>query len=205
MKEPLTMEQRKLVAEHYKYAERLADRRVRSCLPPEDRRQEAYIGLMYAARTFDPGMGWQFKTYAARRIVGAIIDAERRPGSQLLKLTRWDQRNGGKQVLVRFADSSTVEVGWNDGTKKEKALASIAFVDPEPAPTLDDRDAIDAALQCLQPHERTIAVMYFFAGATMKRIGERVGLSESRVSQTIAAMLERLREHTALSHYAKGA
>lgn len=199
------MEQRALVAEHYKYAEWLADKRVRSCLPPEDRRQEAYIGLVDAARRFEPDQGWQFKTYAARRIVGAIIDAERRPGSQLLKLTRWDQRHGGKQVLVRFADSSTVEMPSPKGGTVSVPLANVAFVDPEPAPTLDDRDAIEAALALASGEEWYIVERHFLGGATMKTTGMELGMSESRVSQLAARVVELLRHHTALSHYAKGA
>jgi len=205
MKEPLTAEQRELFARHSQYAEWLADRRVKSCLPPEDRRQEAYIGLMHAAREFDLSLGFKFQTFAHRRIVGAIIDAERRPDSALVKTSRMARNRGEREVRALFADSTYVETVTAGGNKKMKLLSSLVFTTSDPPPACEDRDAIDAALAGLPARDARIAAAYWLHGFTMKQAAELVGVSESRVSQILSRVVERLRRHTALSHYAKGA
>jgi RNA polymerase sigma factor for flagellar operon FliA len=48
---------------------------------------------------------------------------------------------------------------------------------------IEARDRMRAALGQLPPRERRIVSLYYFGEATMKQIGEEIGVNESRVSQ----------------------
>jgi RNA polymerase sigma factor for flagellar operon FliA len=45
----------------------------------------------------------------------------------------------------------------------------------------------------LPPRERRILALYYFGEATMKQIGQQIGVNESRVSQLHARAIQRLR------------
>ncbi len=55
------------------------------------------------------------------------------------------------------------------------------------------RDIANRALACLPPRERTIVILYDSREMTMKQIGARLRIDESRVSQLHSAAVERLR------------
>ena len=55
------------------------------------------------------------------------------------------------------------------------------------------RDIANRALECLSPRERTIVTLYDSREMTMKQIGARLRIDESRVSQLHSAAVERLR------------
>ncbi len=55
------------------------------------------------------------------------------------------------------------------------------------------RERVRAALAALPARERRIIELYYYAGATMKQIGARIGVNESRVSQLHARAIARLR------------
>lgn len=55
------------------------------------------------------------------------------------------------------------------------------------------RRRVRAALAQLPPRERRILSLYYFGEATMKQIGQQIGVNESRVSQLHARAIQRLR------------
>ena len=55
------------------------------------------------------------------------------------------------------------------------------------------RDRVRKALAQLPPRERRIVGLYYFGEATMKQIGDAIGVNESRVSQLHARAIQRLR------------
>jgi RNA polymerase sigma factor for flagellar operon FliA len=55
------------------------------------------------------------------------------------------------------------------------------------------RDRVRAALVQLPARERRILSLYYFGDATMKQIGQQIGVNESRVSQLHARAIQRLR------------
>jgi RNA polymerase sigma factor for flagellar operon FliA len=55
------------------------------------------------------------------------------------------------------------------------------------------RDRVRAALVQLPARERRILSLYYFGDATMKQIGQEIGVNESRVSQLHARAIQRLR------------
>jgi len=57
----------------------------------------------------------------------------------------------------------------------------------------EQRELLNRALLCLSERDREIITLYYQDDLTMKEIGERVGVDESRISQVHAAALARLR------------
>jgi RNA polymerase sigma factor for flagellar operon FliA len=64
---------------------------------------------------------------------------------------------------------------------------------PDPIDTLEKREAARWMFGGLDRKEREILALYYFEGLTMKEIGRRLGLSESRVCQIHGEVLDRLR------------
>ena len=56
------------------------------------------------------------------------------------------------------------------------------------------RERMRAALRAIPSRERKIVTMYYFEEATMKQIGDAIGVNESRVSQLHARAIARLRK-----------
>ena len=61
------------------------------------------------------------------------------------------------------------------------------------APT-ELRQRMKAAMRAIPARERRIITMYYFEEATMKQIGDAIGVNESRVSQLHARAIARLRK-----------
>ena len=57
----------------------------------------------------------------------------------------------------------------------------------------EQRDLLSRALGCLSERERSIITLYYRQTLTMKQIGERLGIDESRVSQLHSGAVARLR------------
>jgi RNA polymerase sigma factor for flagellar operon FliA len=61
----------------------------------------------------------------------------------------------------------------------------------------EQRDILNRALSCLSEREREIVILYHAREKTMKQIGERLNIDESRVSQIHSAAVLRLRSSVA--------
>lgn len=61
----------------------------------------------------------------------------------------------------------------------------------------EQRDILSRALGCLTERERSIITLYYRDAVTMKQIGNRLGIDESRVSQLHSGALARLRTRVA--------
>jgi RNA polymerase sigma factor (sigma-70 family) len=69
-----------LIEQHMAFARTLAHRlrqRLAACADAEQLESDAYLGLLMAARSFNPQRQVKFRTYAARRIYGAMLDGLR--------------------------------------------------------------------------------------------------------------------------------
>ena len=82
----------------------------------------------------------------------------------------------------------------------DEAIASshyASLVDkrhPDPVDELQKQEATGVVMEELERKERQILRLYYFAGLTMKEIGGRLSLSESRVCQIHGQALERVRD-----------
>jgi RNA polymerase sigma factor for flagellar operon FliA len=185
------------------------------------------LGLVEAARRFNPSRGASFATFARHRIRGAIADILRKldPVSHYLRRQQKTaertisaltvtkrrpptEREIARRLRLRMDDwrklSRTLyEAGCSvngfasQGTVPLDYLASRG-PDPErQAAAAELRHMLGGALQVLPPRERHVIHSYDFEGWTLKRIGAELGVNESRVCQIRSAALKRLRQHFA--------
>ncbi len=160
--------------------------RIRPRLPVSVSDDELYsagmVGLMTASRSYDPSRGAEFKTYAYHRIRGAILDELRRldflPRSQ-----REKARREGHEPPA-FVGIPTDEDG-------QESLAA----DPVEAALENQELMASLREQILQLPEkmRVVMTLYYSEGLRMREIGERLHLTESRVSQIHSNAIARLR------------
>jgi RNA polymerase sigma factor FliA len=88
----------------------------------------------------------------------------------------------------------------------EENLAASPGDDPfELCYRREQRDIFRRVLECLTERERSVMTLYYQDALTMKQIGSRLGIDESRVSQLHSGAIARLRARVAaLVHAAAG-
>jgi RNA polymerase sigma factor for flagellar operon FliA len=203
-------------------AEREVQRLPRS-VDVEDLKSEGFTGLNDAIHRFDPSRGFKFKTFASRRIRGAMMDALRR--------LDWQPRNERQRVVLvegaRAAlreelgrEPSDLEIARRLRLKErdvqrlqprqmhsvsdrrqssqeegEHALDSIAESREEsPLDQAHRKDLLEELGRVLTPKERAILAMYYLEGLTFRQIGQHLSITESRVCQIHTNVKRRLRQ-----------
>jgi len=186
----------------------------------DELRSAGYLGLMEAVKRFDPARGVLFGTYAPPRIRGAMLD-DLRNTDPVPRLQR--QRAAGeahaRQVLTdhlgrRPTDDEVAGLlGLSPAELAEGQPAKVHHLDaPLPrqpddahrtttlADVLPGRGdqrapwAFQAMLRVLETDELVVLYLNFEKGHTLKKVGEVLHLSESRISQLRSAALRRLRD-----------
>ncbi len=134
----------------------------------DDLAQEGMLGLLRAARRFDPGRGLQFSTFAYHHIVGAVKDAIR--------------RRGGEPVCLSLDEPLS---GDDGGT----------MADFLPAPDADMDGDMEASrlLGLLPPRERTVVEAIVMGDLSAREVAPVLGVSRIRVWQIKSRALERMR------------
>jgi RNA polymerase sigma factor for flagellar operon FliA len=181
------------------------------------------VGLVEAARRFNPSRGASFATFARHRIRGAIVDSLRKldPVSRYLRrqqktaeriisaLTAAKQRPPTEREIAR-----RLRLRVDDWQKLTRTLYEAGcpvngftpqdtvpldhlpsrLPDPERHAHTEELSRILAsAMETLPPRYRHVIHSHDFEGWTMKRISQELGVNESRVSQIRTAALKRLR------------
>src|SRR5207244_7708861 len=103
-----------------------------------------------------------------------------------------------ERTIVRINTiESTSPLAHADSIDSASLPAVLVPSEPPSPDTLFEqsevRSRVRAAMAKLPPRERHIVRLYYFADATMKQIGEAIGVNESRVSQLHARAMQRLR------------
>jgi RNA polymerase sigma factor (sigma-70 family) len=140
---------------------------------PAEHVSHAWMGLQDAARKFDRRhrAGATFKTYAAFRIRGAILDG-----------LRAEQGRNGQGEFNRSLESLDAEI---PGTNRPAHVRDLV-----PGPAV--RPAVDLefwriACKGLNKSERILLLLYFIEGLPLWQIGQRhIGVCESRCSQMLS-------------------
>ena len=166
--------------------ETFAERRVRGAMIDALRRDAWPRGVRRVRRELEAARE------ALRRELGGeptLADLAKRVGADESRLER---------TIVRISTiESTSPMAHADGIDSASLPAVLVPSEP-PAPDFlfeqsEVRDRVRAAMAKLPPRERHIVRLYYFAEATMKQIGESIGVNESRVSQLHARAMQRLR------------
>lgn len=175
-----------------------------------------FIGLIQAARSFDPTRGLSFSTHAYKRITGEILD-QLRSDDWLPRLTRsrWtalqETIRGLEQHLGRTASHEEIatasELTLEDlhDLINESNYAVVATEDVDPhllemyEPVAGDtRDCIQhshlqSLLDRLNERQRRIVQLYYEEDRSMSEVGALLGITESRVSQLHTEMIDQLK------------
>jgi len=110
--------------------------------------------------------------------------------------SRFDRRRGSERAWL-FAIARNAAL---DELRKRKRRASLGELEPvDPSAAADESDpiqraAIRAALAELDPRERELVALKFFAGMSNAEIGVVIGASESNAGTRLCRVVAKLRE-----------
>ncbi len=181
------------VEEHLGLARQAAGRFWNEFRPPvdlEDVVSEAFIGLMKAARMFDPSKGTAFTTFAGMKIRYHLLDWLREQSwisrSELAKV------RAGKAVMHAVLSLSVpVSVGgYGDLMPLEDALGDV----DDNLAQIERRDEVKAMIRRLPRKQRQVLEGYYLGEQTMREVAMDLDLSESRVSQLHGDAMRELAE-----------
>lgn len=179
----------------------------------------ARLGLLEAAKRFDPKFNVDFKTFAYYRVKGAIYDGLRKTGwiprSLYAKIKFEQASNEYLQVVSeRSSGGGSKRAGseeeWSEIYETVNSLASIYIISldaSEEPMDIEDKRANDIeqkaefqkikefmrqAIEDLPEKERKLVKMYYFQNRTLEEAGEKLRLSKSWTCRLHARALELL-------------
>ncbi|MEY4713414.1 MAG: polymerase sigma factor FliA [Pseudomonadota bacterium] len=216
--------QEQLVLSHMPMVKRVAFH-LRGRIPPlldlDELVQVGMLGLIEAARGYDPRRGIPFEHFALSRVRGAMLDEVRRV-SDLTRSSVTFNRNenaaahklvaelGRKPTQGEVAQSMGKNIGdyhreqgqaWRSETfsieeVSEEVMNIAAERATQPEAQVERAQLLDAltgAIQELPEREQLIISLYYVEELNLKEIGEILGVSESRISQLLTAIAKKLR------------
>ena len=167
------------------------------------------VGLVEAARDFDPELGHQFTTYAYHRVRGAILDG--------LSTMSWFRRAdyhrgryeaGASDIVESSMQETRSDLDWFRSTANSLCGSFIVSqLSPEVHETPDQRseispsdqlvatevaDRVVSLISTLEEQEHTLIRRVYFDGWSIKRAGEELGISKAWASRIHSRTLERL-------------
>lgn len=184
-------ERNELVIKYMPLADRLAmnrKRKVARSVDLDELKSAAYVGLIDAANKFDTSKASQntkdpFASYAARRIVGQMMD--------YLRSCNWIG-NRKKTIPVFSLDTGERPSDNEEGVVKKSWLVSNF---PQPAEKLNKDELFERVVRGLPHKVKEVFRLYYIHDKTMKEVGEAIEISESRVSQMISQHKKYLKEN----------
>ena len=137
----------------------------------EELQSASYLGLVEAANRFDESKGVTFSTFAYPRINGAILDHLR-------------QQSWGKRTDPKAAYSLDVLIEDN------MAMKDMLVAKEE----VNSDEMLEVVSKDLDKQAELVIRSYFIDDCSMKEVGEKFGVSESRISQLISKYRNRIKE-----------
>jgi len=188
--------------------------------------QVGMIGLIEAARAFDPTKGVAFESYAHSRVRGAMIDEVRRlsflPRSAVAFNKSHSSANQAlatelgraptQAELAEFMGRELESFEKDRGSARQFERYSMEVVSEEvmnireqesrqPDALVEESQMMNAlteAIDGLPERDKLVISLYYVEELNLREIGEVLGVSESRVSQILSANVKKLR--TQLQH-----
>ncbi len=219
-----------LILAHMPMVKRVAVH-LKARLPPfmelDELVQVGMVGLIEAARSFDPTKGFEFEHFALSRVRGAILDEVRRQ-SFLPRSAVAFNKNENEAVHVLAAELGRAptqaelalymgkdieEFHKERGQAKRFETFSMEVVNDEvmsmpgdsamqPEVIVEEAEFMEAVVQAIEElpeRERMVMSLYYVEELNLKEIGEVLGVSESRVSQILSAVVKKLRQNLQIS------
>ena len=189
----------------------------------DDLFQIGCIGLMKAIDNFDVTQNVKFSTYGVPMIIGEVKRFLRDSSTIRVSRSMRDTAYRAMQVRERITaeknqEPSVEEIAKELGVKKEDVVLALeAIVEPvslyEPvfsdgADTIyvmdqvgdanDDMNwlnelALKEAIRSLEPREKRILSLRFFAGKTQTEVAKEIGISQAQVSRLEKGALEKIK------------
>jgi len=167
--------------------ETFAERRVRGAMIDALRRDAWPRGVRRVRRELEAA-----REQLRRELGGepSVADLAKRVGADEARLGR---------TILRISTIESTSPMANVDAIDPASLPPVLVPTAPPAPDRQYEDNevrinVRAALAALPPRERRIVSLYYFKEATMKQIGQEIGVNESRVSQLHARAMARLRK-----------
>lgn len=207
---------RETIACHYlAYARALAaqtyGRRITDELEFDEYLQFATVGMMESLDRFDPSQGVLFKTFATRRITGAILSGVASLSERQQQLVM--ARRVAEERTASLSAESTLELdpesilrelaGIGVGLALGFILDGTGMVETSEAALPDNtyarielrqfQERIVHLLKKLTAREEEVVRMHYFHGSSFDEIAEQLGLTKGRISQLHKQALGRLR------------
>jgi RNA polymerase sigma factor for flagellar operon FliA len=183
--------------------------------------QVGMIGLLEAARAYNPGRGIDFENFAHSRVRGAILDEVRRlsflPRSAVAINKSHSEAThllsvqlGRTPTQAELAEHLGLDI---EDFHKERAQAQrfetyslevvteevmnlSADADQQPEAIVEHQEfmqALTQAISDLPEREQLVMNLYYVEELNLKEIGEVLEVTESRVSQLLSAVVKKLR------------
>jgi RNA polymerase sigma factor for flagellar operon FliA len=187
-------------------------KRLPSSVDRDDIIGAAELGLVEAARNFDPSRGVLFKTFAFYRIRGAVYDSLRKMGwpmgdarlrfeagaTEYLK----DYTGAGESTVAAPSYGELQQLTSAVLTSYMLSLDRAKFQIADPAAVSaeeallhrDQLRRVKEAMSKIPATNRLLIEQYYFHDETLEEIGNRLGLSKSWVCRLHAKSLDMLRD-----------
>lgn len=213
-----------LVLAHLSLVKRVAlhlKARVPAFMDLDELIQVGMIGLLEAARAYDPSKGVDFENFAHSRVRGAMLDEVRRlsflPRSAVAFNKSHNEtihalaselgRTPTQAEVADFMGKDIEEFHKERGKAWQFETYSLEVVTEEVMSIADDSsqqpdaivehaefmDAVTSAITELPEREQLVMQLYYVEELNLKEIGEVLGVSESRVSQILTTVVKKLR------------
>lgn len=164
----------KLVTSNLKYVVRIAKRYVWTNIPIYDLISEGNLGLITAAKNFNPSFGTKFITYADRWIRQSI--------AEYVKNYNLDTEFTGADDYV-FDNEVDVDLIDDEFEERVHSIQSR-------------EDAVNELMTCLSKRENEVLTAYFGLNGkeqqTLEEIGKTMSLTQERVRQIKDKCIEKL-------------
>lgn len=154
------------------------------------------LGLVQAAQRYRDDRGASFSAYAARRVKGQVLDAlrERDPLTRSARKAFRAAREANADLPSPISEMS-LDKCLDAGYEPRPSLA----LQPGAQGPRDPRwPEVAQHLTTLPAVERTVLVLSYGRGLTLKEIGRKVGLSESGVCRVRSRALAKMRRRCSL-------
>jgi RNA polymerase sigma factor for flagellar operon FliA len=173
--------------------------------------QVGMVGLIEAARSFDPTKGFEFEHFALSRVRGAILDEVRRQSFLPRSAVAFNKgeneavhvlaaelgRAPTQSELALFMGKDLEDFQRERGQAKRFETLSMEVVNDEvmgmpgdsamqPEVMVEEAEFMDAvvdAIDELPEREKLVMSFYYDEGLALAEIGSVLGVTESRVSQ----------------------
>ena len=196
-------------------------RRVPGYITRAELASAASLALVMASRAFDPERGVPFGRYASQRIRGAILDELRsrdwvsraaRQQARALSKVREELTAGMGRVPTRgeLAEAMGTTVTAVDIATADADVTMVAIednpdlfanthADPSPGPeesllANEELQYLHAAIDCLPERLQTVVNELFFNDCPVTELAERLGVTQSRISQMRSEAISLLRD-----------